>query len=137
MTDKPYTDADLRAEAARQHKTLTEDPDFTGIGEQMMDETWRSLGEDDFDAAQRAIGDLLTNAADVSAWAITLGVAGLQPLTEIGVALTTGGYPLAVQIAVDPELTDDAQAELITALTEAINTTASRVLGCTTVATTE
>ncbi|MDX2628616.1 hypothetical protein QBA57_28750 [Streptomyces scabiei] len=36
MTDLPYTDDDLRAEAARQHVALTEDPDFMGVGEQMQ-----------------------------------------------------------------------------------------------------
>ena len=95
MTDRPYTDDDLRAEAASQHKLLTEDPDFMGIGEQMQgtqipslttddDEiseggTWDELPSADFDAAQRAIDDLLTNAADTSAWAVDLGADGLEP----------------------------------------------------------
>lgn len=35
MTQQPYTDADLRAEAARQLGALTEDPEFMGVGEQM------------------------------------------------------------------------------------------------------
>ncbi|MFD5384341.1 hypothetical protein ACFWMG_05090 [Streptomyces sp. NPDC127074] len=95
MTDHPYTDDDLRAEAARQHKTLTEDPDFMGVGEQMEDSpiesttalvdapvgpTWgEALTEDGYDAAQRKIHDLITSAADVSDWAISLGADGLEP----------------------------------------------------------
>ena len=43
MTDRPYTDDDLRAEAARQHAALTEDPDFMGVGEQMQDQEIESL----------------------------------------------------------------------------------------------
>ena len=80
MTDRPYTDDDLRAEAARQHATLSEDPDFMGVGEQMEDRyiestvvsqdpedepeeltgsTWsEALDKDEYDAAQRAIHDL-------------------------------------------------------------------------------
>ncbi|MGV2914464.1 hypothetical protein [Streptomyces alfalfae] len=33
MTETPYTDDDLRTEAARQHASLTDDPDFVGVGE--------------------------------------------------------------------------------------------------------
>ena len=70
MTDQPYTAADLLAEAARQHTTATEDPDFSGIGEQMEghkipsrdDFQWDQLDEDDYDKAMRAIDDLLGNA---------------------------------------------------------------------------
>jgi hypothetical protein len=139
MTERPYTNADLRAEAARQLALSAKDPNFMGIGERMEgskipsrdDFQWDQLDDADFDTAQRDIDDLLTNAVDVSAWAVALGAAGLKPVTEMGVYLTTGGSSLAVQLALDPELTDAAQAELITKLTEAINTTASRVLGCT------
>ncbi|MGC5534299.1 hypothetical protein [Streptomyces sp. SR-10] len=95
MTEKPYTDDDLRAEAARQHYTATTDPDFMGIGEQMQDSpiesttalvdnpvgpTWgEALGDDEFEAAQRAIDSLLGSAVDVSDWAVSLGADGLEP----------------------------------------------------------
>ena len=95
-----YTDADLRAEAARQHQTATEDPDFVGIAEQMdgaliestivdpdpetgtepiTGRTWDSLSPDEFGKAHRAIDDILGRAADVSDWAINLGADGLEP----------------------------------------------------------
>lgn len=101
--DEPYTDEDLRAEAARQHATLTEDPDFMGIGEGMEDHyvestvidedpdfapegsTWSELlpyNHDDgnaYNAAQRKIHALITGAADVSMWAVELGADGLEP----------------------------------------------------------
>ncbi|MFI8853643.1 hypothetical protein ACIGW3_26105 [Streptomyces sp. NPDC053499] len=100
MTETPYTDEDLRAEAARQHVALTKDPDFMGVGEQMdgrpipstivglapesgepseMSRRWHQLDEDDFDAAQRKIHKLISSAADVSAWAVDLGADGLEP----------------------------------------------------------
>lgn len=100
MTDLSYTDEDLRAEAARQHGLSLEDPDFMGIGERMAwtpiestvvdpdpatgtepitSRTWDQLGREDFDKAQRAIDDLLTSAADLSDWAISLGADGLEP----------------------------------------------------------
>ncbi|MFK0062658.1 hypothetical protein ACIQTN_25950 [Streptomyces werraensis] len=99
MTDRPYTDEDLRIEAARQHATLTEDPDFMSVGEQMGDAvvehtddgsvplTWQELlvpqgpaaNYDTFTEAQRKIHHLISHAADVSEWAINLGADGLQP----------------------------------------------------------
>jgi hypothetical protein len=146
MTDRPYTDADLRAEAARQHHDLTEDPDFMGVGEQMEDSfvpslraddsvpslatTWSAaLDGDDYGDAQRKIHDLLTNAADVSEWAVQLGAAGLTPHEPIAVRSTTGGWEVAVQVATNPGLTDAARAELLAGIREAVTAVTCRVLG--------
>ncbi|MFI1728224.1 hypothetical protein ACH40E_03080 [Streptomyces acidicola] len=137
MTDRPYTDDDLRHEAARQHKNLTEDPDFMGIGEGMdgtpipstvvdlepdtsepleMSRTWDQLGEDDFDAAQRAIDDLLTNAADVSEWAVNLGADGLEPI-DAQLTADTGDRPLfRIHFAVRPDMPDDMRTALVEGL---------------------
>ena len=100
MSDRPYSDDDLRAEAARQHATHTEDPDYMGVGEQMeytfidstivdpdpatgaepiTGNTWDALAPHHFEAAQREIHRLITGAADVSEWAVNLGADGLQP----------------------------------------------------------
>ncbi|MEE1817997.1 hypothetical protein PUR59_30520, partial [Streptomyces sp. SP18ES09] len=78
MPEQPYTDDDLRAEAAKQLATLAEDPEFMCIGERMEgspiesadDSTWDQLDDEDFDAAQRSIDDLVSNAADTSEWAV-------------------------------------------------------------------
>lgn len=110
MPDLPYTDADLRAEAARQHAELTDDPDFMGVGEQMQDSevaslapqhtaedgdgqlndadgaTWSQLlppEVDDceaYDLAQNQIYDRITGAANLSEWAVNLGADGLEPV---------------------------------------------------------
>ncbi|MCF0086655.1 MULTISPECIES: hypothetical protein [unclassified Streptomyces] len=116
MTDRPYTNDDLRAEAANQHANLTEDPDFLGIGEQMhgrviestvvdlepetgepleMGRAWHHLSEDQFEAAQRKIHDLITGAADLSEWAVNLGADGLEPdgTLQLGVRGPNPGDP--------------------------------------------
>ena len=100
MTDRPYTDEDLRTEAARQHALSVEDPDFMSVAERMeytfIDSTivdpdpetgtepitgdaWDHLPREDFDEAQRKIHDLIRGAADTSEWAINLGADGLEP----------------------------------------------------------
>lgn len=98
--DLPYTDDDLRAEAASQHAALTEDPDFMGVGEGMEDayvgstlngddgKTWAQLlpyeadGGKAYNAAQRKIHALIPGA-DLSEWAVNLGVDGLEPSPNV------------------------------------------------------
>lgn len=111
MTDLPYTDADLRMEAASQHHAATRDPDFMGIGEQMTDETWRSLSEDGFDAARRSVDGLLSSAADVSEWAIGLGADGLVPSSNV-LGMQAGETPIVrVHMAFHPDMGEAARAE--------------------------
>ncbi|MFF7485592.1 hypothetical protein ACFZBC_08850 [Streptomyces luteogriseus] len=137
MSDLPYTDDDLRAEAARQHATLTEDPDFVGVGEQMQDTEIPSLlppaeadgaegphwdellDEDQFDEAQRTIHDLINGAADVSEWAVNLGADGLQP-DEHQFTLNAGPKPIIrAHFGFAPELSDDARDAFVQGLGEA------------------
>ncbi|MFE6428128.1 hypothetical protein ACFVOB_22085 [Streptomyces rochei] len=93
MTDRPYTDDDLRAEAARQHdQILDEALEFAGVGESMQDayvgstlqgdegSTWgEAVDGEAFGEAQEKIHALIRGAADVSEWAVNLGADGLQP----------------------------------------------------------
>jgi hypothetical protein len=113
MTDRPYTDDDLRIEAARQHVALTEDPDFMGVGKQMDDEEWRSLSADDFTDAQRRIHGLISSAADVSEWAINLGADGLEPLPEQLSAQTDYGPWFRLHFAVRPDMPDAMRRTLV------------------------
>jgi hypothetical protein len=137
VTDRPYTDADLIAEAARQHHDLTEDPDYMGVGEQMEYQTitsapgltWDQLGDDDYDSAQEAIHDLIGSAADTSRWAVTLGAAGLTPNEPFAVRSTTGGWQVAVQVATNPEIRDDAHTRLLAEIRTAVDDAVCRVLG--------
>ncbi|MFE0329039.1 hypothetical protein ACFW08_20100 [Streptomyces sp. NPDC058960] len=106
MSDRPYTDDDLRAEAASQHAALLRDPDFMGIGERMDDDTWRNLGPDDFEAAQRAVDDLLTKAADISEWAVNLGADGLEPSLNV-LNIDGDDTPIVrVHLAFHPDMSD-------------------------------
>lgn len=127
MTDHPYTDEDLRAEAARQHATLTEDPDFMGVGERMEDQevtpgggvSWNDFSEETYDTAQRSIHDLINGAADVSEWAINLGADGLEP-DEHQFTLCTDEKPIIrVHFAFAPELSDAARDAFVQGLGEA------------------
>jgi hypothetical protein len=129
MTDRPYTDDDLRTEAARQHYLATTDPDFMGIGEQMQDHeivpdggvTWGDLSEDNFDAAQHAIDDLLGKAADVSDWAINLGADGLEP-EDHSITINGGDKPIArVHFAFEPGMPDEMREALVQGIGQAID----------------
>lgn len=138
MTDRPYTDEDLRTEAAKQHQTLTEDPDFMCIGERMEDSTvastkdgtasltWAALlvPEGDtyeaFDEPQRAIHKLINRAADTSRWAVDLGADGLEPSDEhvdIAEGIRIG---VRVHFAFHPDLPGEIRRQVIDAIREDI-----------------
>ncbi|MGW7247740.1 hypothetical protein [Streptomyces decoyicus] len=138
MTDQPYTDKDLRAEAARQHASLTEDPEFMCVGEQMQDAEIESLlppeeadgaegphwdellGEDQFNAAQQAIHSLIADAADVSAWAVNLGADGLEPTGHV-LSVGAGERTIArIHFAFSPDMDDDTRTALVEGLGQAI-----------------
>lgn len=132
MTERPYTEGDLRHEAARQHATLIEDPDFMGIGEMMngqvipsttLDLTgvigepyelcqgWHQISPENFEEAQRLIGDLLQKAANVSGYAIDCGAEGLRPAGHRTVnGDEDGPTRAAFHIALDPQLELDPRA---------------------------
>ncbi|MFJ8146006.1 hypothetical protein ACIQ6R_13130 [Streptomyces sp. NPDC096048] len=144
MTDHPYTDTDLRAEAARQHAVLTEDPDFVGVGEQMEDRhiqstvidedpdfapegaTWAGSldpegdGTDAYAEAQRKIHGLIQGAADVSEWAVNLGAAGLTRTVSMGWYVTGSSWDLAVQIAHLPQIKPEVRDEIESAVRRAV-----------------
>jgi hypothetical protein len=127
----PYTSEDLRAEAARQHAKFTAEPDLGIVGERMengyvpsveTDEdgsarTWTELLEPDgeetreYTDASRAVCDLIRGAADVSEWAVTLGVEGLVPAEpRLYRSVDDGPVHAAFHIALDRRLELDARA---------------------------
>lgn len=124
MTNRPYTDDDLRAEAARQHHSLTEDPDYVGVGEQMQGQevtpdggvAWDDFRDETFDAAQRSIHDLINGAANVSEWAVDIGGAGLEPLDSV-LSMQTSTGPLArIHFAVRPDMPERLRRALVEGL---------------------
>lgn len=141
MTDRPYTDDDLRAEAAGQYRVALTDPDFMGIGEQMdgsfiestvidpdpetgtepvTGRTWDQLDGEHFANARRDINDLLDNAADVSEWAINLGADGLEA-EEHAITINGDGRPIArIHFAFEPGMPDEMRTALVEGIGEAI-----------------
>lgn len=138
MTPPLYTEADLRTEAVRQHANLTEDPDFVGVGERMDQEavastqeadeplTWAELLECDgdltpaYEDAQKKVHDLISGAADVSAWAVDLGADGLQP-EDHTLTVDGDGEPLVrLHCAFAPALDDRARIQFMTGLAKAM-----------------
>lgn len=138
MTDLPYTDEDLRAEAARQHTSLTEDPDYMGVGERMQGTEIDSLlppaeadgaegphwddalNDDQFDDAQQKIANLISHAADVSSWAIDLGADGLEPEDHTLAVSGDGKTLVRLHCAFHPDLDDDSRAAFMAGLGQAL-----------------
>ncbi|WP_439947241.1 hypothetical protein [Streptomyces sp. BBFR109] len=131
MTGRPYTDDDLRAEAARQHAKFTAEPDEGLVGEVMESGNVLSLGERDdartwtellepdgdetpeYTEAQRAVTDLIRGAADVSKWAINLGADGLEP-DHHAITIGSKDSPIArIHFAFAPDLDDDLRNALV------------------------
>ncbi|MGX1116364.1 hypothetical protein RKD37_001727 [Streptomyces ambofaciens] len=134
MTERPYTDTDLRAEAARQHdQILDEALEFVGVGESMQDayvgstlhgeegSTWSELVDGEaFGEAQEKIHALIRGAADVSEWAVNLGAAGLTQTVSMGWYVTGSGWDLAVQIAHLPQIKPEVRDEIESAVRRAV-----------------
>ncbi|MFF1348456.1 hypothetical protein ACFVZJ_21175 [Streptomyces sp. NPDC058322] len=134
MSNIPYTNADLRAEAADQHNYLTEDPDFMGIGEAMDDSivtstedgpnlTWGDLlpDEDAFNDAQKKIRTLIVGAADVSKWAVHLGADGLEPInTNLTIKNRAGEDRVRLHFAFAPDMDEDKREAVMEVIADAI-----------------
>ncbi|MFI8300028.1 hypothetical protein ACIGCZ_29290 [Streptomyces nigra] len=135
MTDRPYTDDDLRAEATRQ-LALRRQPGFNsrGIGNEMKDQlipsslvdlepetgealemgrAWGQLGDGDYARVLHELAALMNGAADVSEWAVHLGADGLEPLGEQLTAHTDGGPWFRLHFAVRPDMPDDMRRALV------------------------
>lgn len=135
MTGRPYTDEDLRIEAARLHALSNADPDEGLVGELMergpvpsvetsedgSARTWTELLEpdgeetDEYADAQHDVTDLIKRAANTSRWAIDLGADGLVPDEH---SITIGGTETAARIhfAFAPGLDDGQRAAIVHAV---------------------
>lgn len=131
MTDHPYTDDDLRHEAARQHAEVLRAPDPLEVGDEMQGRPiasragdthtvrWGQLSGDDFHNARNEIHQLLNGAVDVSRWAVNLGVCHLERTTELAWGHGTS-WDLAVQIAHRPGISDDLHNAIVGAVRGAV-----------------
>ncbi|MFF8839600.1 hypothetical protein [Streptomyces sp. NPDC015130] len=128
MPERPYTDDDLRAEAARQHAQSAWDPDLVSVGEQMQGQEvtpdggvdWDDFRDETFEAGQRSIYDLIAGAADVSEWAVNLGADGLQPY-DGQLTLDGDDKPFArIHFAFAPDMPEDMRMALVQGVGSAI-----------------
>lgn len=130
MTEKPYTDDDLRAEAARQHAAHGPGSSPERAYAAMLDAriessltadgsgpTWtEAVDRPDLGAPAAAIHALIEGAAAVSEWAINLGADGLDPS---GYVVTVGpaARPLArLHFAFRPDVPEETRIALVARL---------------------
>ncbi|MEU7074703.1 hypothetical protein AB0B30_32650 [Streptomyces narbonensis] len=130
MTDqpaRPYTDDDLRAEAARQHSHLTDRPSFDTVGDLMTGQEvtpdggvdWDDFRDETFSAAQQSVHALITGAADVSEWAVNLGADGLQPSDQ---QLHIGDNRVRIHFAFAPDMTEVDRRDFVALIASAVIT---------------
>ncbi|MEU1155742.1 hypothetical protein ABZ369_22375 [Streptomyces sp. NPDC005918] len=134
MTETPYTDDDLRTEAARQHRLSLTQFNPRDVLLRMLDApvestrsdddalTWdEALDCDQFDEPKTAITGLIQGAADTSEWAIALGADGLVPSTDHALGVDFDGRPAArVLFAYAPDVPEEVRIALRQAIGEAI-----------------
>lgn len=110
----PYTEQDLRAEAARY---LGDDWDSLGIITALAErEPWASLPQEQFNEAFDKILDLVTGASDLSRWAVDMGTEGLMAdrrFVDIGSA---GRIGVRVHFAFHPDMPEAMRASVVDAV---------------------
>ncbi|MFJ5151430.1 hypothetical protein ACIQCF_07545 [Streptomyces sp. NPDC088353] len=125
--DRPYTDDDLRTEAAICLLGLSTTPGVADIRRWLPGAYVESHREDD--GSGHTWGDLLDEnglgevsgkvhalvegAADVTRWAVDLGADGLEPLPEQLSAQTDNGPWFRLHFAVRPDMPDDMRRALV------------------------
>lgn len=126
----PYTDDDLRREAARQYAEVLSAPDRLEVGDEMQGQPvpsrsgsvrWGELSDDDFHDAGNEVHELLDSAVDMSAWSVNLGARYLKTTTELAWGRGGDAWDLAVQVAHRPGLSTELRDALTTAVRGAVN----------------
>lgn len=133
MTDFPYTDTDLRVEAARQYAEVLRAPDRLEVQDEMQGSLipsrsgdgrtvrWGALPGDDFHDAANRVHELLDDVPDLSRWSINLSGSSLTRTTELAWGHGSNWH-LAVQVAHRRRVDDDLHTALIDAVRDAVNT---------------
>lgn len=140
MTDRPYTDEDLRAEAGRALSALVHLPTVEEIVASLRQSciphlhadgdlvTWGSvLDEDELAEAARQIAERMIPAAPVGEWAVNLGADGLEPdghTFQLGTQGPSDDDPdmpfVRLHFAFNPEATDEERDRFVMQLTKVI-----------------
>ncbi|NUS78509.1 MAG: hypothetical protein HOV70_20245 [Streptomyces sp.] len=115
MGSRPYTDEDLRAEAARLHARAASSADdkIRPAAERKWGE---QAGPDQIDEACDALVDLLDSAANVSEWAVDIGADGLEPLDSVLSMQTSTGPLVRIHFAVRPDMPEPMRRALVEGL---------------------
>ncbi|TVL89821.1 hypothetical protein [Streptomyces sp. SAJ15] len=129
MTDRPYTDEDLRVTASSIVASAVRGITPSEIADRMdrdyiqstnpgdgSGRTWEQLLNIEFLAARQQIDDFIRDAADVSEWAISLGADGLEPISE---SLTIGERG-RLHLAFTPDTSQVARVHAVSLLAKAI-----------------
>ena len=113
MTERPYTDDDLRSAAALMHYALTTEPNPADADSVLSGHpAWVNVevGSDEEDKLRESVVELVSGAADVSEWAINLGADGLEPCGVSFNASTDNGLVARIHFAFNPGTTDEERA---------------------------
>ncbi|MGW4825036.1 hypothetical protein ACWEP4_40540 [Streptomyces sp. NPDC004227] len=126
MTDLPYTDDDLRTEAATQLRAARDPETFevTIEGHKIPsrgDFQWDQLNDDDFHDADREISELLEGAVDVARWSVDLGANGLHCTSELAWGRGGDAWDLAIQIAHRPGLSKELREAITSIVRGSVN----------------
>lgn len=118
MSNLPYTDDDLRQEAARLHARAARGADDS-IRPAVERKWGTQAAPDQVDEACDKLVELLDDAVDLSRWAVDLGANCLTRTTELSWGHPTN-WTLAVQVAHRPGLNDDVHQALVDAIRGAV-----------------
>ncbi|WP_200309084.1 hypothetical protein [Streptomyces adelaidensis] len=135
MTDRPYTDDDLRAEAGLALDALVHLPTVEEIATSLRQSyiphlhadgdlvTWGGLlDEDGLTEAARQIHERMIPAAPVGAWAIRLGADGLEPSDEHVITLSGDDKPICrIHFAFEPGMPEETRTALVQGIGQAID----------------
>ncbi|WP_327671876.1 MULTISPECIES: hypothetical protein [unclassified Streptomyces] len=136
MTERPYTDDDLRDQAAGLIQCISSPPTLDDVKQWLTDAWIPSIRTEDsgpeatwggiLDAgevrtAADHINSLIEGAADTSTWGVHLGADNLVPSTEHQLTLDGDDKPFArILFAFEPDMSDEMKNSLVTSLAQAI-----------------
>ncbi|MFE5681695.1 hypothetical protein [Streptomyces sp. NPDC056512] len=112
MTDRPYTDDDLRALAATLHSRAAAKTDIA-IRPAVESKWGDQLDDEAYDEASDQIVRILDRAADTSAWAVHLGADALKPSTEHEITIDAGRPIARIHFAFEPDMPEDMRTGLV------------------------
>lgn len=138
MPEKPYTDEDLRSEAALCLRALGSSPTVADIlrwlpgayvesrrNEDRSGDTWGDLLDSTgLAGVARTIHDLTSGAADLSEWAVNLGADGLVPVgLNLNINDSSGKHRVRLHFAFAPDMDKATRQEVMDLVADAIRRT--------------